>query len=151
MQAADRGSPGEARNRACRSLRSRVVNRPFLALVLLLIASACASSSSWRPIPKPWTPEVVDVQRRVRVVLDDGTSHEIERPLYEPEGAPVVAWRGEGPTYLFPSRTIPLERVENLQAIVAGDAGMGGTKLAQASLVVVGVILWGLLLIAIFT
>jgi hypothetical protein len=127
------------------------VNRPLLALILFLIAGACAHTTSWRPIPKPWTADVIDVQRRVRVVLDDGTSHEVERPLYEPEGAPVLAWRGDGPSALFPARAIPLERVENLQGVVAGDPGMGGTKVAQASLVVIGVVLWGLLLVAIFS
>jgi len=139
------------RNAARRALRSRAVNRPFLALTLFLIAGACAHTTSWHAIPKPWTADVIDVQRRVRVVLDDGTSHEVERPLYEPEGAPILAWRGDGPSEVFPERAIPLERVESLQGVAASDQGMGGAKLAQASLVVVGVILWGLLLIAIFT
>ncbi len=127
------------------------MKRLIPALILFLVASACAQTASWRPIPQPWTADVIDVQRRVRVVLDDGSSHEVERPLYQPEGAPVLAWRGSGPTEIFPARTIPLGRVESLQGFVKDDPGMGGAKIAQATLVVIGVILWGLLLVAIFS
>lgn len=119
-------------------------------MIVFLAASACAQTATWRPIPKPWTADVVDVQRRVRAVLDDGTSHELERPRFEPAGAPVLAWRGSGPTEIFPARAIPLERVESIQSFGAGDPGVGGARVAQASLVVIGVILWGLLLVAIF-
>ncbi len=124
--------------------------RAATSLGLLLLASACSSTPGWEPIPKPWTREVVDVQRRVRVVPLDGVAFEVERPQYEPDGRPVLAWRGTGPDDRFPTRSVPLEQVTDLLSITASEPTVGGLRVAQAGLVTVGVILWGLLLVAIF-
>jgi len=124
--------------------------RAATTLGFLLLASACASTPGWEPIPRPWTREVVDVQRRVRVVPEEGVPFEVERPLYEPNGAPVLAWRGTGPDERFPSRSVPLDQVADLLSITGGEPTVGGMRFAQAGLVTVGVILWGLLLVAIF-
>jgi len=124
--------------------------RVATTLGLLLLAGACSSTSAWEPIPKPWTSEVVDVQRRVRVVPVDGPAFEVERPLYEPDGRPVLEWRGAGPEKRFPTRSLPLDQVSDLLSITASEPTLGGLRVAQASLVAIGVILWGLLIVAIF-
>lgn len=124
--------------------------RAATTLGLFLLASACSSTPGWESIQRPWTREVVDVQRRVRVVPEDGATFEVERPLYEPEGRPVLAWRGAGPDDRFPTRSIPLDQVTDLLSITGGEPTVGGMRFAQAGLVTVGVILWGLLIVAIF-
>jgi hypothetical protein len=124
--------------------------RAATTLGLFLLASACSSAPAWEPIPKPWTSVVIDVQRRVRVVPVEGATFEVERPLYEPEGKHVLAWRGAGPDERFPTRSLPLDQVTDLLSISSGDIGYGGQRMAQAGLVAAGVILWGLLIVAIF-
>ncbi|MCY2960629.1 MAG: hypothetical protein NTY35_10730 [Planctomycetota bacterium] len=124
--------------------------RPSPAVALLLLCSACSSAPAWTPIPKPWTPAVIDVQRRVRVVPSEGAPFEVERPQYEPEGRSVLAWRGTGPDDRYPARSLPLEQVTGILGITPGDPNYGGNRLAQASLVTIGVVLWGLILVAIF-
>lgn len=117
----------------------------------LLLCTACATTSSWEPIPKPWTREIIDVQRRIRVVPAHGQPFEVERPLLEPEGQPVLAWRGAGPDDRYPARSMPLPEVVSILGVNAKTAGPSSYELGQAALVTVGVILWGLILIAIFT
>lgn len=124
--------------------------RSATSLGALLLCSACATAPEWTSLPKPWTAEVVDVQRRVRVVPAVGSEFEVERPLYQPDGAPVLAWRGEGPVERYPSRSVPLEQVRDILTITANDTDVGGARFAQAGLVTVGVVLWGLLIWAIF-
>lgn len=116
----------------------------------LLLCTACSTAPAWTPIPQPWTREVIDVQRRVRVVSTQGSSFEVEEPRLEPDGRPVLAWRGAGPDDRYPEKYLPLEQVAGILGITPGDPNYGGARFAQAGLVTVGVILWGLLLIAIF-
>ncbi|MBL8863548.1 MAG: hypothetical protein JNK02_16280 [Planctomycetes bacterium] len=123
---------------------------PSLAATALL-AACTATASVWSPIPRPWTPEVVDVQRRVRVLPRAGPAFEVERPRLEPEGQPVLAWRGAGPDERYPARSIPLAEVADLEAVAPKPGSVGGDRLYQAGLVTVGVILWALILVAIFT
>jgi hypothetical protein len=125
--------------------------RVLTALLALLLFAACSTSSAWKSIPRPWTSQVIDVQRRIRVVPTSGGSFEVERPLYEPDGRPILAWRGEGPDEVLPDRSLPLAQVTDLLAINEADASLSGNRVAQATLVTVGVILWALLLVAIFT
>lgn len=117
----------------------------------LLLCTACATTSSWEPIPKPWTREVIDVQRRVRVVPVAGQPFEVERPQLEPDGKPVLAWRGAGPDDRYPARSLPVQDVESILGVNAQTAGPSGYELGQAVLVTFGVVLWGLILVAIFT
>lgn len=126
------------------------MSRALTSLLALLFLVACSSTPGWKSIPRPWTAEVVDVQRRVRVVPTSGASFEVERPLYQPEGRPVLAWRGEGPDQTFPSRSVPLVQVADILSIAPSDADLSGNRVAQATLVTIGVILWVALLIAIF-
>jgi len=120
------------------------------AVAALLLCAACTSTPAWSPIPKPWTPAVVDVQRRVRVVPTEGVPFEVERPQYEPEGRPVLAWRGAGPDERYPQKSLPLEEVAAILGITPGAPNYEGTRLAQAGVVTVGVILWVAILVAIF-
>ncbi len=121
----------------------------------LLVLAACAAAPLWQPIQRPWTPPVVDVQRRVRVVLDDGSAHEVESPRLEvpagaePGAATALLWRGAGPDARFPARRIPIERVTSIEAVAPGGATLAGPRVAQATLVVAGVVIWGLILWAI--
>ncbi len=124
--------------------------RILTSLFALLLCAACSTAPAWRPIPRPWTSQVVDVQRRIRVVPTSGASFEVERPLYQPEGRPVLEWRGEGPDKILPNRSLPLAQITELLAFSSNDAKLSGDRVAQASLVTIGVILWGLLLVAIF-
>lgn len=126
------------------------MSRFLTSLLALLFLVACSSTPGWKSIPQPWTAEVIDVQRRVRVVPTSGSSFEIERPQYQPEGRPVLAWRGEGPDQMFPNRSLPLVQVADILAVAANDADVSGNRVAQASLVTIGVILWVAILVAIF-
>lgn len=124
--------------------------RSSSAVAALLLCTACSTAPAWNPIPKPWTREVIDVQRRVRVVPAQGSTFEIEEPRLEPDGRPVLAWRGNGPDARYPDKFLPLDEVTGILGITAGDTNYGGQRLAQAGLVTAGVILWALILVAIF-
>ncbi len=126
------------------------MTRVLTSLLALFFLVACSSTPGWKSIPRPWTAEVVDVQRRVRVVPTSGSSFEVERPLYQPEGRPVLAWRGAGPDEVFPNRSLPLVQVADILAVASSDAELSGGRVAQATLVTVGVIVWALILLAIF-
>jgi hypothetical protein len=127
------------------------IMRCLASLGLALVVTSCAAApKAWSPIQKPWTGEVIDVQRRVRVVPLVGEPFEVERPQYAPEGRAVLAWRGAGPDDRYPARFVPLAEVEDLLAAGGGVGVPDRDKLAQAGVVTLGVVLWGLLLLSIF-
>lgn len=125
--------------------------RSAACLAATVLLAGCASTgATWSRIERPWTSEVVDVQRRVRVTPVAGAPFEAERPLYRPNGADVLAWRGAGPDARYPERAIALAEVRELEAANSKAPALGREKLAGAGTVALGVVLWTLLLVAIF-
>jgi hypothetical protein len=120
----------------------------LLGLLATLSGSACVSTADWQPLPRPWTAEVVDVQRRVAVLLADGSRHELEQPrLAEPAA---IGWSGAGPTERFPAREIPLAQVTSIEAISSSASMTSGQRVGDVVLVSIGVVLWVALLVGIF-